>query len=437
MRTLAINALSAILLFTLAAPQTAAQQSAAPRVVVSPDRADGLYQSGEKVRFTAKVTVGAEAVTKGEVTFRFVASDNQVLAEQKQTLGDGGTQAEFTREVPSFVVCVVEYVTADGKSYFGRAGAGFDAEKIEPAVKLPEDFDAFWDEARAELAKKPLDLKVTPFPQWSTPNVDAFKLSVANVYDTRAYAYLLVPKHRPAPHPVLITVPGAGSGRNQPMAIRRAEMGAMVLECSVHAYDIAPFDGEPVDLKKVYTSNYSREGRPNKKEYFFYRSVLGIDRMVNYVATRSDADRKHVVISGGSQGGGLSLVLGGFNEHITAVSSGIPGMCDHNAYQLGRGTSWPALIPGEVRGKGNAAEQEYVEFAAYFDAVNFARRIKCPVVITVGLIDATCKAENVFAAYNVIPGPKRMFPGPQSGHAASAEFAKFGPQWITGQLGLD
>jgi cephalosporin-C deacetylase-like acetyl esterase len=48
------------------------------------------------------------------------------------------------------------------------------------------------------------------------------------------------------------------------------------------------------------------------------------------------------------------------------------------------------------------------EASRYFDVVNFAPRIKCPVLIGCGLIDQTCPAEGVEEAVNQITAPKDL-----------------------------
>ena len=54
--------------------------------------------------------------------------------------------------------------------------------------------------------------------------------------------------------------------------------------------------------------------------------------------------------------------------------------------------------------------------SAYFDAVNFARKIECPTIVSVGFIDRTCCPSSVYSAYNVITAPKRLFTDPLAGH---------------------
>lgn len=54
----------------------------------------------------------------------------------------------------------------------------------------------------------------------------------------------------------------------------------------------------------------------------------------------------------------------------------------------------------------------------YFDAMNFATRIKCPTIVSVGFVDKVCPPTSVFAAYNNIPAEveKKIVMRPAMGH---------------------
>jgi cephalosporin-C deacetylase len=60
----------------------------------------------------------------------------------------------------------------------------------------------------------------------------------------------------------------------------------------------------------------------------------------------------------------------------------------------------------------------------YFDCVNFATRIKCPGVMTVGFVDGACPPSSVYAAFNALKAPKRMVADPLAGHANTPEMGK-------------
>ena len=54
--------------------------------------------------------------------------------------------------------------------------------------------------------------------------------------------------------------------------------------------------------------------------------------------------------------------------------------------------------------------------ALYFDTVNFASRIKAPVLAGMGFIDTISPPAGVWTALNQIPGPKEPLPMIESEH---------------------
>jgi cephalosporin-C deacetylase-like acetyl esterase len=57
-----------------------------------------------------------------------------------------------------------------------------------------------------------------------------------------------------------------------------------------------------------------------------------------------------------------------------------------------------------------------MDTSRYFDAVNFAARVKCPVLVGVGLIDVTAPPSGIYAAYNQTQGAKEIVVMPNSDH---------------------
>ena len=56
---------------------------------------------------------------------------------------------------------------------------------------------------------------------------------------------------------------------------------------------------------------------------------------------------------------------------------------------------------------------------SYIDNLNLADRIRCPVLITVGLQDLICPPSTIFAVYNRIGASKDLAIFPFSGHEGS------------------
>ena len=413
-----------------------AAASAQPAVVVTvrTDRPEAIYRCGEQASFRISLTEPGAPITAGEVSVSLTLDGGRPIANKTLPLTAAPVTIAGTLTEPGFLRCTVSF-PKDGKRYVGYAGAGFDPERIQPTAVMPDDFDAFWEAGRARLAALPLDLELTPLPKYSDDSQQSFKFSIANIDNTRCHGFLSVPKNRKAPFPAYVTVPGAGPGPSSPGARSWAARGALGLVLSVHAYDC----GQPVaKIKECYAKLnekgiYSHHGAPDREKYYFRRAYLGIDRAITYLASRPDFDGKHLVVSGSSQGGGSALILAGLNPHVTAAAANVPALCDHAGHLAERSPGWPGI----VRGGTEQEKAKLLKMSAYFDAVNFARKIKCPTIVSVGFIDRTCCPSSVYSAYNVITAPKRIFTDPLAGHTWNVgKFRPFLDEWLPSQLGL-
>jgi len=415
-------------------------------VNVRTDRPNALYKCGEKATFliSLREAVGG-SVKEGEISVRLTLDGLKKIEEKKIKVGEKPMSVTGILTEPGFLRCEVKYLK-DEKTYRGYAAAGFDPECIKAMTIMPEDFDEFWAEGRAELAKIPLDVRLTPLPKYSDEGHNCFKISFANVDNTRIYGYLNVPTKRtemiPEPkipgsplvlqkklYPALVEVPGAGVGAPREPIISNS---MLTLYMGVHDHDLGLPQEEYEKLEKGRLKGHYYLGAPDRNRYYFRRAILGVDRAINYIASRPEFNGKQLVISGSSQGGFFALYMAGLNQHVTAAAANVPGFADQAAYLAGRMPGSPQLV---LRAPEEARDQ-WLKMSAYFDTVNFARNIKCPVIVFVGFIDKACPPSSVYSAYNEIKAPKRIFNGPLTGHGTTNQFSLFKDKWIEGQLGL-
>ena len=71
-----------------------------------------------------------------------------------------------------------------------------------------------------------------------------------------------------------------------------------------------------------------------------------------------------------------------------------------------------------------------METLAYFDVVNFARRVKAPGWYSCGFNDDVCPPTSMYAAYNVITGEKEIELYPITGHWTFPEQSFSGNEWL-------
>jgi len=305
------------------------------------DRPGAIYKPGEKVVFRVSLAPNAP-VNATELSWTLTLDGAKRLAQGIVSLKSGPVTVEGTLDRPG----VLQFKATSGfaNTLLGEAiaGAAFDPYRIEATAKLPADFEAFWKAQKAELAKVPLDPKLTPVSQ-PDPNLEVFELSLANINGLRVHGYLARPKSAKS-LPALIALPGMGLHPDDfKKAVEYAKMGFLALDLSIH--DL-PMVRTAEDLKKWQTIvGYPYIGREDRMTYFYRQVFLGIVQAVNYLVSRPDWNRKSVISYGGSQGGGLALIAAALDPRITATVAIAPALGEHTGLLHDR----PDAAPNRLR----------------------------------------------------------------------------------------
>ena len=410
------------------------------QVRVAPDHRDWTYRLGEPVKFRVMVTADNTPVDNLSVVYS--VGPDLLPAEKKSApvpldglVVDGGTLQEggFIRLKASVEVA--------GKTYEGKATAAFAPETIKPWQTEPADFDAFWQKGKADLAKIPLEARLTLLPEACTDKVNVYHVSFRtlnqawNPSPPRVYGILCEPK-APGKYPAVLKVPGAGvrpySG-DPDLAAR----GVIVLEIGIH--------GIPVNLaQSVYDAMYGGalhsywlNQLDNRDTYYYHRVYLGCIRANDFLTSREMWNGKDLVVLGASQGGQLSVVTAALDPRVTALSVTHPAMCDVAAELHGRAGGWPhPFKPNDDGSPSSQATPAKIATATYYDTVNFARRLKVPGFYIWGYNDETCPPTSTFAAYNVITAPKTLAVEPEQSHTYPEEQWLAINSWLVSTLNL-
>lgn len=410
------------------------------QVRVAPDHRDWTYQLGEPVKFRIEVTADNTPVDNATVTY---SVGPELMPVEKKTAAvpleglvvDGGTL-----NVGGFIRCKVETEFA-GRIYRGVATAAFAPETIQPFQTDPADFDAFWAKAKEDLATIPLEPRLTLLPDACTDTVNVYHVSFRTLNQTwdrnpsRIYGILTEPK-APGKYPAVLRVPGAGV-RPYSGDIGLAARGVIVLEIGIH--------GIPVNLPQpVYDAlgsgalhGYWLNQLDNKDAYYYRRVYLGCVRANDFLTSRDNWNGRDLIVTGASQGGQLSLVTAALDPRVTGLAAIHPAMCDVAAPLHGRAGGWPHPFKPRDDGRPSIhATPEKIATTGYYDAVNFARRIKAPGFYIWGFNDETCPPTSTFAAYNVITAPKTLAVEPEQAHTYPPEQGEAVHRWIARALNL-
>jgi cephalosporin-C deacetylase len=410
------------------------------QVRIAPDHRDWTYKLGEPVKFRIMVTADNTPVDHATVTY---SVGPEMMPAEKKTAPvplDGLVVEGGTLQTGGFIRCKAEVEFA-GRTYRGAATAAFAPETIQPFQVNPSDFDAFWQKAKEELAKIPLEARLTLVPEACTDTVNVYHVNFRtlnqawNPQPPRVYGILTEPR-APGKYPAVLKVPGAGV---RPYAgdTQLAARGAIVLEIGIH--------GIPVNLPQgVYDAMYSGalhsywvNQLDNRDAYYYRRVYLGCVRSNDFLASRDNWNGKDLLVMGASQGGQLSLVTAALDPRVTALSVTHPAMCDVVAPLHGRAGGWPhPFRPNDDGTPSPHATTAKIATSAYYDSVNFARRLKVPGFYIWGFNDETCPPTSTFAAYNVITAPKTLAVQPEQAHTYPAEQGEAINRWVLTTLNL-
>jgi cephalosporin-C deacetylase-like acetyl esterase len=180
-------------------------------------------------------------------------------------------------------------------------------------------------------------------------------------------------------------------------------------------------------LRTGALSGYQGFGLEDKTRYYYYRVYLGCVRANDFMATLPKWDGRNLAVTGGSQGGALSIVTAALDPRVKGLAASYPALSDLTGYLKGRAGGWPHIFRQE---DPTLRMREKIETSYYYDVVNFARRIRIPGLYTWGFNDETCPPTSMYSAYNVIPGPKRLLLALETGHATLPEQAERVSRWL-------
>lgn len=401
------------------------------KVVVAPDHKNWTYKPGEEVKFTISVLQNGNPVSNAKIKYEIGAEKMDPVKKDSLNLGDGKiTINGGTLKTPGFLRCTVT-ADVDNKQYRNLATAGFDPEAIKPTEENPDDFVQFWDKAKADLAKIPIDARMTLMPERCTENVNVYHVNLQNYkIGTRLYGILCVPK-KEGKYPALLRVPGAGV-RPYGGDIATAERGVITFEIGIH--------GIPVNMDPaVYTSlgsgvlnDYTSYNLDDKDKYFYKRVYVGCLRANDFLTSLPQYDGTNLGVAGGSQGGALSIVTAALDSRVKYLVSFYPALSDLTGYLKGRAGGWPHLFAKNNFTYNNTKEK--LNTVKYYDVVNFARLLKVPGMYSWGFNDETCPPTSTYSAYNVITAPKQLYLALETGHWTYPEQNEITNNWMVEHL---
>ena len=277
-------------------------------------------------------------------------------------------------------------------------------------VQKPADFDAFWDAVKRQETAIALEPEVVLDPLRTSPDIEVFQVFYNSIDQVRIAAWYCRPAQRAERTPAILLLPGYQM--DPPIPKDWARKGYIALS-------VAP-------RGKLRSTRQYNPGYPNLLTHnivdphtYAYRGFY-VDawRGVDFLRAQPEVDSDRIGVTGSSQGGGLTMITAAMKPDVRAAAAGCPYLCGYmDSIELTQ--TYPYEEINDYLRQYPERRQAVTDTVAYFDGINFADRITCPIIVNIGLQDNVCPPETGYALFNRIgSADKKLYPYDGHGHDA-------------------
>ncbi len=296
-----------------------------------------------------------------------------------------------------------------------------------PAREEPADFDAFWKSTLDEARAFPLDTKFEKV-EYGLVAQETYDVTFKGFGGQPIKGWLILPvgARRETPLPCVVEFIGYGGGRNFPIDwLLWASAGYAHFVMDTRGQGSNWSKGDTPDLyAEGGNSHYPgsmTQGVLDPKHYFYRRVFIDAVRAIEAARSHPEVDAKQIAVTGGSQGGGISIAAAGLVPDVVAAMPDVPFLCHYR-----RATEIVDSYPYKEIADYCHTHRDKIETVfntlSYFDGVNFAARAKAKSLFCTGLMDQVCPPSTVYAAFNHWAGEKDIKVYPYNGHEGGQSY---------------
>jgi cephalosporin-C deacetylase len=266
----------------------------------------------------------------------------------------------------------------------------------------PDDFDDFWRttlaEARAVGGTVALRPAETPITELVVED-----LSFPGFRGESVRGWVTRPLRSSGPLPTVVEYLGYNGGRGIPgERVQWAAAGYVHVLMDTRGQGSGwGTGGDTPDPhgSGPAVAGFMTRGITDPREYFYRRVFTDAVRLVDAAREFPFVDGERIAVTGGSQGGGIALAVGGLVTGLRGVMPDVPFLCDfRHSVEVALGPPFTEIV-GYLAVHREQVEQVF-RTLSYFDGASFARRIDAPTLMSVSLMDEVVPPSGSFGAFN-------------------------------------
>lgn len=273
---------------------------------------------------------------------------------------------------------------------------------FRPEVEEPEDFDRFWQLTIAEERLRPQEPTLTPV-EGPVSELVVEDLVFAGFDGDPIRAWVIRPRSS-GRLPAVVEFVGYNGGRGLPAEhLHWAASGFAHIVMDTRGQGSGWGGGgstpDPHGTGAALDGFMTR-GIESPATYYYRRVFTDAVRLVEVVQGLPLVDSDRVAVTGGSQGGGITLAVAGLlGDAVVGALPDVPFLC-HFRRSVALTPGRPFTEITQYLSVHRDRAEEVFTTLSYFDGAAFARRASAPALFSVGMMDDIVLPSSVFAAYN-------------------------------------
>ncbi len=372
-----------------------------------------LYDCNEKMTFTVTlVDRDNNNLPVPGRTLRWQRNGDDGKTESGTASSDSPLVVSTSIDRPGFVRLTVNVLGQDGEAVKGDdhkfdGGAGANVDQIE-GEPLPDGFNEFWDREVEKLYATPYQVKLTPV-DWPSQGIKVSKFEITTYPGEAPATGLIGMMEGSAPKSLDLHVDAVGYGFGRYWVNdNQIRKGKIFVTVARQGEDPIREDEYYAKLQQNELKGFCFRHNDDLRKNDFYKMLIRDLRALQYVKTLPEWNGGKLTVSGGSMGGFQAIGMAALDHDVTGCHAEVTWMCDlSGAAKHNRMGGWR---PGST------------EVLRFFDSVNLATRVKCPVSMRIGLGDYVCPPSGEMVLFHRLKVPKALSAMQNRGHGGP-----FGP----------
>jgi cephalosporin-C deacetylase len=294
-----------------------------------------------------------------------------------------------------------------------------------PTSEEPEDFDSFWKSTLDEAQMFPINATFEKV-DYGLVAQDTFDVTFNGFGGQPVKGWLILPSQRTKKLPCVVEYIGYGGGRAFAIDwLLWASAGYAHFVMDTRGQGSTWSAGDTPDLYadggNAHYPGSMTKGILDPRHYYYRRVFTDAVRAIEAARSYPEVDTTQIAVTGGSQGGGITIAAAGLVPDVVAAMPDVPFLCHYR-----RATEIEDTYPYKEIAEFCHVHRDKVDIVfntlSYFDGVNFAARAKARTLFSVGLMDKICPPSTVYAAYNHWAGEKDIKVYPYNGHEGGQSY---------------